>query len=268
MSETSQLTFETFEARDTPNLTRAERRDQQTQRILEAAKVCFVRYGFQGASMQQICTEAGMSPGALYRYFPSKEAIVEAICEADRREDAELFARVLRKPDVVEGLVFGAMAHIRHMHENDAAVLFAEISAEAMRNPAVEATCMKNMQEVHGMFSKYIGDAQVRGEIDPPVELDVLLPALMAVAHGMALKTCCRLECRSKSSETILRAIVVGMLRPAPPPRPELIRIEPFPFEHQDDPLPSVPYKFAAALLAAAAIPSPLCPPSPPTPRR
>ena len=68
---------------------RAERRDQQTQRILEAAKACFVRSGFQGASMQQICAECGMSPGALYRYFPSKEAIVEAICEADRREDAE-----------------------------------------------------------------------------------------------------------------------------------------------------------------------------------
>ena len=48
---------------------RAERRDQQIQRILEAAKACFLRFGFQGASMNQICAEVGMSPGALYRYF-------------------------------------------------------------------------------------------------------------------------------------------------------------------------------------------------------
>ena len=75
-----------------PGSSRAERRDQQIQRILEAAKSCFVRSGFQGASMQEICAECGMSPGALYRYFPSKESIVEAICEADRarRHDAAL----------------------------------------------------------------------------------------------------------------------------------------------------------------------------------
>jgi TetR/AcrR family transcriptional repressor of uid operon len=211
MSDSSQLTFEMREA---PNLTRTERRDQQTQRILDAAKACFVRYGFQGASMQQICTEAGMSPGALYRYFPSKEAIVEAICEADRREDAELFASVLREPDVVEGMVFGAMAHIRHMHANDAAVLFAEISAEAMRNPAVETTCMKNMQEVQGKFREYIGGAWARGEIDPPVELDVLLPTLMAVAHGMALNDLLSMGISEEKLETLLRAMVVGMLRP------------------------------------------------------
>ena len=85
--------------------TRAERRDHQVQRILDAAKTCFVRSGFQGASMQQICAEAGMSPGALYRYFASKEAIIEAICEADRADDAKLFAAILSNPDVVEGVV-------------------------------------------------------------------------------------------------------------------------------------------------------------------
>ena len=43
--------------------------------ILAAAQRCFVRSGFHGASMQEICAEAGMSPGNLYRYFPSKEAV-------------------------------------------------------------------------------------------------------------------------------------------------------------------------------------------------
>ena len=67
------------EALEGLSLSRAERRDQQTQRILDAAKACFVRYGFQGASMQQICAEAGMSPGALYRYF--------SVQGSDRRGD-------------------------------------------------------------------------------------------------------------------------------------------------------------------------------------
>ena len=115
---------------------------------------------------------------------------------------------------VVEGLVMGAMAHIRHMHEDDNAALFAEICAEAMRNDAVETTCMKNMAEAQAMFANYIGSARERGEIDPPVELDVLLPTLMSIAHGMALNDLPAMGVPLEKLEVLLRAMVVGMLRP------------------------------------------------------
>lgn len=199
---------------DEPHLTRAERRDQQVQRVLDAAKACFVRSGFQGASMQQICAEAGMSPGALYRYFPSKEAIIEAICEADRAEDAKLFARVLQNPSVVDGVVEGAMSHMRHMHETDAAPLFAEIYAESMRNDVVGVTCLENMELVQEMFQGYLAAAIERGEIEPVVELNVLLPSLMAIAHGMAVNDLPSFGIPYEKLETVIRATVVGLLRP------------------------------------------------------
>ena len=41
--------------------------------ILDAAGRCFAREGFHRATMQHIVREAGLSPGALYRYFASKE---------------------------------------------------------------------------------------------------------------------------------------------------------------------------------------------------
>lgn len=199
---------------DEPHLTRAERRDQQVRRILDAAKTCFVRYGFQGASMQQVCAEAGMSPGALYRYFRSKEAIIEAICEADRAEDAKLFARVLQNPSVVDGVVEGAMAHMRHMHETNAAPLFAEIYAESMRNDVVGVTCLENAQNVQEMFHGYLASAIRRGEIDPVVDLDALLPSLMAIAHGMALNDLPSLGISYEKLERVIRATVEGLLRP------------------------------------------------------
>ena len=62
--------------------------------ILAAAQRCFVRSGFHGASMQDICAEAGMSPGNLYRYFRSKEEIIAGIAERDRAETAQQFAAV------------------------------------------------------------------------------------------------------------------------------------------------------------------------------
>lgn len=202
------------EAGEATPMTRAERRGQQAHRVLDAAKACFVRSGFQGASMQEICAEAGMSPGAVYRYFASKEAIIEAICEADRREDARIFEAVLGNPDVVDGLVFGAMTHIRHVHETSAAPLFAQICAEAMRNGAVESTCRFHMEQVQAMFRDYIGAARARGEIDPPVELDVLVPALMAIVHGMALNDLPALGIPYEKLEVLVRASLEGMLRP------------------------------------------------------
>ena len=170
-------------------LSRAERRDQQTQRILEAAKACFVRSGFQGASMQQICAEAGMSPGALYRYFPSKEAIVEAICEADRSRTPSCSPRSCSNPDVVDGLVGGAMAHIRHIHENgNAAPLFAEIRAESMRNEAIRDTCDAEQGAGRRTCSAAISAAPSSAARSiRRSSSTTLLPSIMAIGEGMAL---------------------------------------------------------------------------------
>ncbi|THF59796.1 TetR/AcrR family transcriptional regulator [Ollibium composti] len=198
--------------------TRPERRERQVQRILEAAKACFVRAGFQGASMHDICTEAGMSPGALYRYFASKEAIIAAICEADRREDATLFKAVTAKADVIEGMVLGAMTHIRHMHESRAAPLFAEICAEAARNNAVESTCRCHVEQVQAMFRAYLGEAMDRGEIDPAVELDVVVPTLLAIINGMALNDLPARGVPLEKLETLVRATLIGILRPTGQP--------------------------------------------------
>ena len=59
---------------------------------------CFARSGFHKASMQDICAEAGMSAGNLYRYFRSKEAIIAAIAEAERVRNAALFRAARNAP--------------------------------------------------------------------------------------------------------------------------------------------------------------------------
>ena len=156
--------------------TRAERRDQQTQRILEAAKACFVRSGFQGASMQQICAEGGMSPGALYRYFPSKEAIVEAICEADREDDMTASARSEMRHPPSTGWS-KARWRISHIPTR---------TATPRCLPRCAPSPCATRRSRHGRRAQ-AGDrrndrasrqgAIERGEIDPPVDLQTLLPS-------------------------------------------------------------------------------------------
>ena len=193
---------------------RAERRDHQVQRILEAAKACFVRSGFQGASMHQICGEAGMSPGALYRYFPSKEAIIEAICEADRKQDAEKFAEMDKNPCVVDGIANCAMNHIRYTHESGNAPIFAEIATESLRNEAIRAIGERCMGEVQTMFRNYLQAALDRGDIDPVVELDALLPMMLAIGQGLAINDLPAQGVPYDRIEKMFRATTAAMLRP------------------------------------------------------
>ncbi|MCL4395797.1 MAG: TetR/AcrR family transcriptional regulator [Chloroflexi bacterium] len=54
---------------------------ERTRQILNAAMKVFARSGFQAASMDDIVTEAGLSKGALYWYFKSKDTIISGVLD-------------------------------------------------------------------------------------------------------------------------------------------------------------------------------------------
>ena len=55
--------------------------EERRAHVLASAARCFAREGFHRATMQDVVRESGLSPGALYRYFASKEELVAAIAE-------------------------------------------------------------------------------------------------------------------------------------------------------------------------------------------
>jgi AcrR family transcriptional regulator len=59
------------------------------QQVLDGARRCFLAQGFDGASMNDIVTAAGVSKGTVYAYFPSKEKLFGAMVFEDRRRHAE-----------------------------------------------------------------------------------------------------------------------------------------------------------------------------------
>ena len=54
------------------------------QQIIEGAKRCFMRLGFEAASMNDITAEAGVSKGTIYVYFADKADLFAALCEGER----------------------------------------------------------------------------------------------------------------------------------------------------------------------------------------
>ena len=144
----------------------AERRE----RILEGAERAFVRHGFHAATMQHVADELGMSPGNLYRYFPSKEAIVEGLCAVDQAERARAFAELMAdKGDVMEAM---CAALRRHCLDKPAekARLIVEIWAEAGRNPRVAALSRQIDADVLAGVGKLLDAAKAAGIASPRLD--------------------------------------------------------------------------------------------------
>jgi AcrR family transcriptional regulator len=63
------------------NLQVKPRPEDTRARIMETAETLFRRLGYAKTAVADIATELGMSPANIYRFFPSKTAIVQAMCE-------------------------------------------------------------------------------------------------------------------------------------------------------------------------------------------
>lgn len=85
----------------TPN---PEKQEARRRQIMEAAIGCFGKKGFHGTSTNEICAAAGMSPGNLFHYFPSKQALIAAIVENEHAAFVARFAELRDEPDAFVAL--------------------------------------------------------------------------------------------------------------------------------------------------------------------
>jgi TetR/AcrR family transcriptional regulator, repressor for uid operon len=162
----------------------AQLQSDRRAEILAAAQRCFVRAGFHGASMQEICAEAGMSPGNLYRYFRSKEALIAGIAERDRAEVGQQFARA----DLSRGLfaVLEAMAHHYFAERpREQVLLCTEVMAEARRNPQIARISAGFDADVRKWLGDLLRAATARGDIPGDIDLDAVITMLMVIADGV-----------------------------------------------------------------------------------
>ena len=186
----------------------ADRRSE----ILEAAQACFARAGFHQTSMQEICAQAGMSPGNLYRYFRSKEDIIAGIAERDRAEAAEQFAAV-GNGDFFDGLAALAQHHLVERSTEEVA-LCAEIMAESRRNPAVARIYQDMEADVRERFTTMLRSAAERGEIQD-IDFDGTVTVLFALADGLSWRRAVEPSFNAEAVMPIVLGMVRALLNPA-----------------------------------------------------
>ena len=105
--------------------------------ILKAAQKCFIEKGIHKATMQDICRVGKISPGALYRYFASKQSIIAALAEHEQLENTALIEFLRNAIDPLQALLDAVPDITAFLLDHDHARFLVEISSEASRNPDV-----------------------------------------------------------------------------------------------------------------------------------
>ena len=157
------------------------------QQILDAAAACFSRRGFHQSTMQDICQEADLSPGAVYRYFPSKDAIIEAMCARGRAQNADAVREGFEAGSTLE--VFRELIRIffielDNLRNFENCVLNVELAAEASRNEHVQRLLQETNRDVREKFTSMIQNAQDRGEIDQSLSPESIARVMQALYQG------------------------------------------------------------------------------------
>ncbi|HHZ8502825.1 TPA: TetR/AcrR family transcriptional regulator [Morganella morganii] len=161
-----------------------EKQQRKRRQILDAAMHCFIEKGFHSTSTAEICKAAGMSPGNLFHYYPTKYAIIEAIAELDE-DDHKAILSMGDEPgcaaDIIEKMI---SALIMLYSEPGYTRLSLEIITEASRNPALNTAFIANEQRLHAKFCDVLKRGITAGEIDPQLNASQTASWLLVTADG------------------------------------------------------------------------------------
>jgi AcrR family transcriptional regulator len=162
--------------------------EMRTAQIIEAATQVFAKKGFDGATMADIASAAGINKATIYLYFESKDALIQAIAEA-------LFAQELAGLETVRDMPGTATERLTLYYEmliaEEAEVLplmpvIYEFYARGLRRADVRAVLVDYLQGIAAALEAIIQDGIAAGEFRP-VDARQAARALNALMSGTFL---------------------------------------------------------------------------------
>ena len=173
-----------------PRLTRAERKAETREALLDAAARIFGRRGFHGASVDQVAEEAGFTKGAVYSHFGSKEALFLALLDRHFERRVQEISELLRtQDDLVTQMRDGSREFVRTiLAEKDMSLLMMEFWTYAVRNEPLRQQVVARVRRMKAELAELFGERLAHLGVQLPVTLDELALATIVGAHGIAIE--------------------------------------------------------------------------------
>lgn len=183
--------------------------------ILDAALTRFRERGFRQTTIEEICAEARISPGALYRYFDSKADLIAAIALDARAEAESILERIDGAERLLEGLGDLAQAFFQTFGGDDGdGALLADVWAEAARDSQLAMALLTRDEACIARMTAAIERAQASREIYPAIPAREVAETLMAALEGTALRRALRRATTCDEDVRSFRTLALHLLKP------------------------------------------------------
>jgi len=161
-----------------------EYKQEARSRILDAANRVFAEKGYHEATMDDVAKQLGVSKGALYLYFSSKERLFEAMSRTAPRAFKEiLYSTFNTQANPIESATRFFDAMMKRFGSNPR--LSLEILSEASRNPALRRVLRQNQEEYANGLASFLEGLRKTRLIDDNLELLPLAYSLIALWNGL-----------------------------------------------------------------------------------
>lgn len=193
-----------------------QRSGETRSRILEAALACFAANGYDATGVAEICQRAGVSKGAFYHHFASKQQVFLALLDGwlSGLDKQVAVSRGRATPFDEALLALAGIGSQVFQQAQGQLPMFLEFWAKAARDPAVWQATMEPYQRYRAFFASAVAAGTAEGVLRP-VDPDVAARLLVAVAVGLLLQAV--LEPDGADWDQVihesLRLVLEGLLR-------------------------------------------------------
>ena len=168
-----------------------EKRESRRRQILDAALSCFSENGFHQTGMADIVKRSGLSQGAVYLYFQSKDDLIEALADDRHRREAVLNSVGRRPDDPLEGLRDLVRAYAHWLTEPDGERrrrVGLHGWAEALRNPKIRRKVVEGIEVPRTVIAALVERAQHQRLLRSDISADAIARTLVALFQGFVLQ--------------------------------------------------------------------------------
>ncbi len=140
----------------------------KASRVVSGAREIFLAHGFSAATTDMIQRAAGVSKSTVYAYYPTKEALFEAVVEAECEKSLQAVREItLSEADIREVLTALARAYMGIFLAPAGLALFRVIIGEAPRFPQLARRFyLVGPQTMNGIVARHLEKACQAGELD------------------------------------------------------------------------------------------------------
>jgi len=165
-------------------------RAQTRARLLKAAGTVFAERGYDGASLDDVAVAAGLTKGAVYSSFASKEELFYALMRERIRERLELVTKAVERQASVRDITRDAGSALAELISSQAEwhLLFIEFWARAVRDPDLRDEFARERRSARELIASLLQEQAAEANVELPAPAEQLAVAVLALANGIAIE--------------------------------------------------------------------------------